>query len=135
MRLLYQSLKLEVPDFKNKIKTTENKVKPANPDQQWVYLLTYLKCKLFNQDLKHEDFDFQKHEKVMVTEIRARKAIPMAKSKHVSQKRKLNEQNAEDPRAKKQKVALRYFSNPDQVSCWMNSCLQVVLTALDHLDS
>ena len=135
MRFLYQSLKLEVPDFKNKIKTTENKVKPANPDQQWVYLLTYLKCKLFNQDLKHEDFDFQKHEKVMVTEIRARKAIPISKPKHVSQKRKLNEQNVEDPRPKKKKIAHRHFSNPDQASCWMNSCLQAVLIALDHLDS
>ena len=135
MRLLYQSLKLEVPDFE--IQTTENKVRPANPDQQWVYLLTYLKSKLFDQDLKYEDFDFQKHEKVMMTEIRARKVIQMSKPKPVLRqtKRKLKEQYVEDPRPKKQKIAHRYFSNPDQASCWMNSCLQAVLTALDHLNS
>ena len=133
---LYQSLNLKIPT-NLKITTTENKVKPANLDQQWIYLLTYLKCKLFEQDLKHEDFDFKKHEKVMVTEIRSRKAIPMAKPKHISRitKRKLEDQNLEDPRPKKLKVAVRYFSNPDKESCWLNSCLQLVLTALDHLKS
>ena len=133
---LYQSLKLKVPDFKNRIKTTENKVKPANQDQQWVYLLTFLKGKLFNQNPKHDEFDFEKHEKVMVAELKAKKAIQMTKQMHASRitKRKLEGQNVKNSLPKKPKIIRRYFSNPDQESCWMNSCLQVVTTAMDHLN-
>ena len=29
----------------------------------------------------------------------------------------------------------RKFLNPDYATCWLNSCLQLVLTALDHFDS
>jgi hypothetical protein len=29
----------------------------------------------------------------------------------------------------------RTFKNPDNETCWMNSCLQLVLTALDHKNS
>ena len=136
MTELYESLSLEVPaNFK--LSVTENNVNPANQEKQWVYFLTYIKCKLFEQEIEHENFDFVKYEKMMVTELKTKKTIPFAKAKQVPRvsKRKFKDQNEKDPQPKKQKLTLRYFSNPDRESCWMNSCLQVVLTALDHLNS
>ena len=70
----------------------------------------------------------------MLTELKTKKVIQIALPKQVvrESKRKLKDQNKENSKPKKQKVMLRYFFNPDQETCWMNSCLQVVLTALDH---
>ena len=115
---------------------TVSKVKPTDQEQEWIYLLSYLKGKLFEQNIENEDFDYVKHEKIMVTELRNKNAIQIAKPKQAPRvsKRKLKDQNEEDPKSKKRKVTIRYFSNPDQASCWINSCLQVVLTALDHLN-
>ena len=82
-------------------------IKIPNKDKQWLYLLTYLKCKLFEQEINQEDFDFVKHEKVMVTELRTKKAIPFANLKQVQRlsKRKLKDPNEEGPCPKKQKVS------------------------------
>ena len=30
---------------------------------------------------------------------------------------------------------VRKFNNPDGASCWLNSCLQLILTAMDHDES
>ena len=132
---LYESFSMEKPaNLKSTITHTEDKVNPANNNQLWVYLLSYLKSKLFEQDIEKANFDFVKHERLMLTELKTKKVIQIALPKQVvrESKRKLKDQNKENSKPKKQKVMLRYFFNPDQETCWMNSCLQVVLTALDH---
>ena len=135
---LYESfLKEKPPNMKAKITHTEYKVNPANNNQLWVYLLSYLKSKLFEQDLEEGDFNFVKHERLMLTELKTNKVVQITKPKQVlrESKRKMKDQNVENQKLKKQKIMLRYFFNPDQETCWMNSCLQAVLTALDHLNS
>ena len=132
---LYESFNRESPsEFETKISHLKNMEKWSHKEQ-WIYLLSFLKSIVFEVDLEPKKFKCLEHERIIVTELRTKKAIPISKPKLKASKRKISVQRKEDPQAKKLKVTTqRYFSNPDQETCWMNSCLQVVLTALDHLD-
>ena len=132
---LYDSFNRESPpEFEPKVSHMKNMEKWSHKEQ-WIYLLSFLKSIVFEVDLEPKKFKCLEHERIIVTELRTKKAIPISKPKLKASKRKISVQRKEDPQAKKLKVTTqRYFSNPDQETCWMNSCLQVVLTALDHLD-
>ena len=132
---LYESFNRESPsEFETKISHLKN-MEEWSHKEQWIYLLSFLKSIVFEVDLEPKKFKCLEHERIIVTELRTKKAIPISKPKLKASKRKISVQRKEDPQAKKLKVTTqRYFSNPDQETCWMNSCLQVVLTALDHLD-
>ena len=77
------------------------------------------------------------HDK-MSRELKSMKIFPLHKQvPKVSLKRQLSDQ--EDKKVsstKKSKPGSRQhvFQNNDQESCWMNSCLQTMLAALDHSD-
>ena len=36
--------------------------------------------------------------------------------------------------AKKSKITYRTFENPDMESCWLNCCMQLMMSAFDHMD-
>eukprot|EP00092_Neocalanus_flemingeri_P022722 GFUD01024642.1.p1 GENE.GFUD01024642.1~~GFUD01024642.1.p1 ORF type:complete len:2733 (+),score=580.47 GFUD01024642.1:994-8199(+) len=71
-------------------------------------------------------------QKIMVTQYKRKQ------SKVDPKKRKLSTQTSENPSMKKPKTLHakeglhRTFKNPDSESCWINSCLQLVLTAMEH---
>ena len=90
------------------------------------YFLTYIKYDIFAKTFEFPTTEFMKKETDNIKrEIIRQKILPLPK------KRK-NEEIPMTVPQKKTKRNFRTFKNPDDVSCWMNSCLQLVLAALDH---
>ena len=93
--------------------------------KSFVTMVTYLKYEFFEgnlitpMDVKHES-------KTIASELKSQKLLPLPK---VPTKRKAD---FNERVTKKSKPTFRTFRNPNMESCWLNSCMQLVLAALDH---
>ena len=96
-----------------------------------VFLLTFAKYLLFNKN-----FDFGTNDMILIRET-IRKEMQASQINNISQirppKRKSSHKKDPPPRKnmKKRHNIQRRIKNLDAETCWLNSCLQLVLTALD----
>ena len=77
-----------------------------------------------------QNFAIGKEKESILCEIKANKLYPISKPR---QSRKRSGDRAETERSKRVRRLFRSFRNPQMESCWLNSCMQLVLTAFDHL--
>ena len=90
-----------------------------------VYMMSYLKHKILSREISLSH-DAQKEKENILSELKSKKLFPISK---ISRKRKPS--HDEIP-PKIPKLSYRTFKNPNMESCWLNSCMQLMLTALDH---
>ena len=95
------------------------------PHDDLVNILTFLKHKLYRLTFELKSSKLSKERKNIFSEVKANKIFP------ISKKRK-GVTFSETPDPKITKRTFRSFRNPDMESCWINSCMQLVLAALDH---
>ena len=120
---LYASFSEPLPSLKFSVKTI---AKCESREDVLSYFLTYIKYNIFAKTFEFPTLEvLRKETENIKREIIRQKILPLPK------KRKNEEMPVSVP-PKKTKRNFRSFRNPDDVSCWMNSCLQLVLAALDH---
>ena len=91
-------------------------------------ILSFLKLKFLNKKYDERHIDTDKLDENMEIEIQSGKLIKPVKP---TLKRK-GAQTSKD--SKKARIAFRTIRNPDNESCWLNSCTQLTLAALEHSD-
>jgi hypothetical protein len=116
------------------------KLPPAIPAQNngydcGVFLLAFAKQILFrrNFDFCNDDMIFFRD--TIRSELESKEIVLTAEP--TRNKRKQNPLPKSPPKRKKrvqEKTGQRRIINPDAETCWLNSCLQLVLTTLDHKD-
>ena len=116
------------------------KLPPAIPAQNngydcGVFLLAFAKQILFrrNFDFCNDDMIFFRD--TIQSELESDEIVLTAEP--TRNKRKQNPLPKSPPKRKKrvqEKTGQRRIINPDAETCWLNSCLQLVLTTLDHKD-
>ena len=100
-----------------------------------VFLLAFAKCLLFKKN-----FDFCTDDMIIIRET-IRKEMEASKIDAIitprrSTKRKVSQSRDSQPKRNRKvqenmQCTQRRIINPDAETCWLNSCLQLVLTALD----
>ena len=99
-----------------------------------VFLLMFAKCVLMNLDFDFDTTDMIRIRDQIRDEIISSNTLPYI-SHQTSRKRKESEDNHLIKKKIKKSVSeqcpQRRIINPDLETCWLNSCLQLVLTALD----
>ena len=122
---LYDSFSIEQPSLKCNI----NEFDQGNNDHEYhYYILTVLKHKILNKPLEHE-VRLNKAKDSILSEIKSKRIFPISKPR-----RKRSSDEQESPENKRTKRAFRSFRNPLMESCWLNSCMQLVLAAFAHQD-
>ena len=121
---LYESFQKESP----KLAFNDHKFTPCeNVNDDVIHLLTIMKHKIHGSCFTLADSKLSKERDNIHFEIKANKIVPIKKSR----KRKVETDDDEQPR-KTLKRNFRTFRNQDMESCWLNSCMQLTLAALDH---
>ena len=120
---LYQSFSLTPKKLNLKVECISDNFK--FDVKSFVNMVTYLKHVLLEGNLILP-IDFKHESKNIASELKSQKLFPLPK---VPQKRK---GNLNESVSKRSKLTYRTFGNPNMESCWLNSCMQLVLTALDH---
>ena len=120
--ILYESFEMPKPFLSL---STDKFTSSEMPDDDLVNILTFLKHKLFKSTFELKSCNLTKERKNIISEVKANKIFP------ISKKRKAVT-FAETPDPKMAKRTFRSFRNPDMESCWLNSCMQLALAALDH---
>ena len=121
---LYSSFQMPLPSlslYVDKFSACEN------PDDDLVNIVSFLKHKMYKSTFQLKSFKLEKERKNILSEVKANKIFP------ISMKRK-GVTFAETPDPKIIKRTFRSFRNSDMESCWLNSCMQLTLAALDHSD-
>ena len=133
---LYTSLSMSPPKLTIDVfDVAEEKIEE---DHHWTYLLTLAKFHMFglNFDIANYTKLTKQHEMIS-RELKSLKIFPIKVPK-IPIKRKVSEEEdrSGSPSRKRRKPESRQhvFTNSDQESCWMNSCLQSMLAVLDHTD-
>ena len=133
---LYISFGLPPP--KTRIETYDVEGDNINENLQWIYILSTAKYHLFGLEYDFASCSLTKQHDRMSRELKSFKIFPLNKQvPKISIKRQLSDQEDKSEWSrKKSKPGSRQhvFSNLDQESCWMNSCLQSMLAILDHSD-
>ena len=123
---LYQSFEMQPPN----LTFNEHKFTPCEDDKDdLIHVLTILKHKIYGSCYTLETSKLSKERESIHFEIKSNKIIPIKKSR----KRK-GESDENDKPKKSLKRNFRTFRNPDMESCWLNSCMQLTLAALDHTE-
>ena len=135
---LYRSFALSPPKLTIDVFDVEGNKLDEN--QHWVYLLSLAKHHIFGLHFDFTNCNLTEVHQKMSRELKSMKIFPLLrKVPKIPVKRQLsNEEDRTDPLfSKRMKPASRQhiFSNLDQDSCWMNSCLQSMLAVLEHTDN
>ena len=121
---LYESFEIPIPSFSF---FTDNFSACESPDDDIIHILTFLKHKLFKSTFELKSSSLQKERRNIFSEVKANKIFPISKKRKAAT-------DTEAPNPKQTKRTFRSFRNPDMESCWLNSCMQLVLAAVDHLN-
>ena len=103
-----------------------------------VFLLSFAKCIVFGQSFNFGTDDMIQIRDTIRAELQTGQIHNIEqRSSDIRTKRKRS--RSKDIPVKKKKIFYnneqRRIINPDAQTCWLNSCLQLVLTALDHKDN
>ena len=122
---LYESFSLDPPKLKM---STSKFVNFCNYDFLF-HVLTILKHKVLGVPYDSQNFSIGKEKESILCEIKVNRLYPISKPR----KRKSGVRDESESNNKKAKRLFRSFRNPHMESCWLNSCMQLVLAAFDHL--
>ena len=107
-------------------------------DLQWIFILSVAKYHVFGLEFNFENCSLPKQHEIMSREIKSMKIFPLKNNvEKISIKRQTSDPEEKiEPSRKRRKPGSKQhiFSNVDQESCWMNSCLQTMFAVLDHSD-
>ena len=92
-----------------------------------IHMMTFLKSKLLSNTMA-SPFDTQKGKENILSELKSQKLFPI---RSMPRRRKPVSSPSDKP-PKIPRISFRTFKNPNMESCWLNSCMQIVLAALDH---
>ena len=97
----------------------------------WIYLLTIAKYHALGKSVP-EDLDLERDRSVLKRELRAKTIFKQLNP--IPKRESEKNANTDSPPSKRTKLCTtpRSFKNLDAESCWINSCLQALLTSLDH---
>ena len=117
-------------------------IPPSIPSQDngydcGVFLLTFAKCILFNKPFDFSNDDMLSMRDKIKNELE-NKQISLAEEFQSSRTKRKRSTSKETPADKKKlhgENKQRKIMNPDSQTCWLNSCLQLVLTAMDHSEN
>ena len=126
---LYLSFSALCPQLKLNIKKILGELHMGPSSENVVHILSLLKHEILGVSFDAENFDLAKQTEDIFRELRSRKVFPLSKKrKHQPVK------SSSNLPAKKSRLSFRTFSNSDMETCWLNSCMQLMLTLLDHSD-
>ena len=126
---LYLSFSASCPRLKLNVKKTLGELHMGPSSENVVHILSLLKHEVFGVSFDAEKFDLNKQTEDIFRELGSRKVFPLSK------KRKQQPvKSSSDLPSKKSKPSFRTFSNSDMETCWLNSCMQLMLALLDHSD-
>ena len=101
-----------------------------------VFLLTFAKCILFKKAFNFSNDDMLSIRDQIRTELENKHIAPA--NEFLSNRTKRKRSTSIETQTFKKKLnsvqKQRRIINPDSQTCWLNSCLQLVLTAIDHLE-
>ena len=123
---LYRSFDKEGP----KLAFNEHKFTPCeDAKDDIIHILTIMKHKIYGSTLTLKTSKLSKERDGIHFEIRSNKIVPIK----TSRKRKGQPDEIEQPK-KSSRRSFRTFRNAGMENCWLNSCMQLTMTALDHTD-
>ena len=123
---LYRSFDKEPP----KLAFNEHKFTPCeDAKDDIIHILTIMKHKIYGSTLTLKTSKLSKERDGIHFEIRSNKIVPIK----TSRKRKGQPDEIEQPK-KSSRRSFRTFRNAGMENCWLNSCMQLTITALDHTD-
>ena len=125
IKKLHEKLAKQPPILKPKVYTYPGLL---SSDDYWIYLLREMKNYYLNLP-SNSDFYSVKHKEIIQRELYSNKIFYQPR-----RKRSKPEGTNEDlpPKKTRFSVVHRVFLNEDAESCWLNSCLQVLLSLFDH---
>ena len=121
---LYNSFSEDFPVLKFDVKTI------PSSKEDILHILTLLKHEVYGVPFNPEDLNLVKQKVDIFSEIKSHKLFPLSKKR--KQQQQLN--NTSNITNKKARKTFRTFANPDMETCWLNSCMQQMLTLLDYSD-
>ena len=125
IKKLHKELAMEPPKLKLEVYTFPGEL---SSDDFWIYLLREMKNHYLNLPLD-SNFNSMKHKEIIFKELNSNKIFHQPKRKR-SKPVVTNEDLP--PKRCRLSVDHRVFLNEDAESCWLNSCLQVLLSLFDH---
>jgi Ulp1 family protease len=132
---LFTSSNQKFPDFKLSIFLPPKIPSQNVPHDCGVFLAMFVKYSILNKEIDFDNEHCISIRESMRTELLAKK---IEDTKFATKKRKHSTQRSKSNSSKRRKSPgilqglHRTFRNLDNESCWINSCLQLVLTAFDH---
>ena len=126
---LYESFSMETPKLKMSISKFENF---CNYDFLF-HVLTILKHKVFEVPYDPQNFSIGKEKESVLSEIKVNRMFPISKPRQSRKRGCGGDKDESESSNKRSKRLFRSFRNPQMESCWLNSCMQLVLAAFDHL--
>ena len=118
---LYNSFSAPCPKLRSKVKTI------TAGEENMLHVLTLLKHEIFGVSFDFGNLNSEKLLRDIYCELRSHKLFPLSKKRKQPPVKSSTPQNS-----KKARKDFRTFSNPDNETCWLNSCLQLMLALLDH---
>ena len=124
---LYESFQIDPP----KLAFNEHKFTSCEDgNNDIIHILMFMKHKIYGSTFTVENSKLTKERESIQYEIKSNRIVPIKKTR----KRKGETDDGEQPKKKPNKRNFRTFRNTDMESCWLNSCMQLTLAALDHTD-
>ena len=124
---LYESFQIDPP----KLAFNEHKFTSCEDgNNDIIHILMFMKHKIYGSTFTVENSKLTKERESIQYEIKSNRIVPIKKTR----KRKGETDDGEQPKKKPNKRNFRTFRNTDMESCWLNSCMQLTLAALDHAD-
>ena len=120
---LYKSFAKESPRLQFSVEVVSEGIKTET--EIMVYMMTFLKCKVL-RNIMPSPFDSQKGRENILSELKSQKLFPLRSAP----RRRKPDQDDQPPKIPR--ISYRTFKNPNMESCWLNSCMQLILAALDH---
>ena len=130
---LYKSFSMEIPKIFRGVKCPSRSMEDT---LQWSYLLSLSKYKIYGKEFNSSEVNPTNLHNIVTRELETFKILPSQKSQvNFNPKRKHSDDDETCNKRWKNNVMLHTFSNTDQESCWINSCLQALLSVIHHGDS
>ena len=133
---LYENLDEKCPKFNFLVSQTPEIPTLIHDHDCGVYVAMYIKYKIEDKLLKFDTSNIINYRETMKKELLCNEVISVSQIK-ASLKRQMDQKQNEYPekiakQSRKCPDIYRTIKNPDMTTCWLNSCLQLLLAAIDH---